>query len=346
MRAVILSGPKKLDLIHVKNPESDGKNVIIRVTACGICGSDLHYWELGVGMDGLPGLIMGHEFCGMVHDPGNRQDLKKGERVTALSINPCGVCKNCMSSHSNICMDGLKRPNPGNNSPGAYAEYISVRPDMVRKLPDTVSEKEAALIEPASVALHAVTLADIRIGDSVLITGGGPIGVLCAVWARIHGAGFVVLSEPDVYRIAFSKEQGFFDRVLDATDTDINKKIRKITCGGADVAIETSAAEAGIQTAISSLKTSGRLVMAGISFRPQSVPTLTVTMKELTIKAAFAYVPSEFDLTIDFLSKKKISIEALVTSEIQLEKVQHTFEQFGLKNQKNMKVLIRPFIYH
>jgi 2-desacetyl-2-hydroxyethyl bacteriochlorophyllide A dehydrogenase len=282
----------------------------------------------------------------MVQDPGNRKDIKAGDRVTALPINPCGVCKNCMSSHSNICMDGLKRPNPGNNSPGAYAEYISVRPDMVRKIPDIVSDKEAALIEPASVALHAVTLADIRIGDSVLITGGGPIGVLCAVWARIHGAGLVVLSEPDVHRIDFSKEQGFFDQVLDATDADINKKIRKITSGGADAAIETSAADAGIQTAISSLKTSGRLVLAGISFRPQSVSTLTVIMKELTIKAAFAYVPSEFDLTIDFLSKRKISIEALVTSEIQMEKVQQTFEQFGLKNQKNMKVLIRPFAYH
>lgn len=342
MQAIILNGPRQLALADVESPEADGDAVIIAVTACGICGSDLHYWELGAGMDGLPGLVMGHEFCGTVADPGSRGDLRQGERVVVLPTDACGACANCLSGCSNICLKALKRYNPGNNSPGAYAEYVAVRPGMVRKLPDSVNDMSAALVEPAAVALHAVNRAGVQIGDAVLITGGGPIGLLCAMWARVKGARCVILSEPNAFRIDFAKGLDIADYVLDATDPELKQQVRNLSRGGVHRAIETAASDAALKTAVSALKTRGRLVLAGISFQPQAAPTLAMTMKELDIAASFAYLPAEFDCVIDYLAGRRIAVEALVTSEIPLAAVPAAFEQLAGGASGDIKVLIRP----
>ena len=124
MKAVKLTGPKQLELSEINAPQPDGENVIIQISACGICGSDLHYWHDGCGMGGVPDLIMGHEFAGMVADPGNRHDLEAGDRVTALPLDPCGVCSACMAGYMNICLKSLKRKIPGNNSDGVSSGRI------------------------------------------------------------------------------------------------------------------------------------------------------------------------------------------------------------------------------
>ncbi len=342
MRAVTLVGPKQLEITEIEKPEPDGENVIIQVSACGICGSDFHYWEIGVGMDGKPGLIMGHEFCGRIDDPGGRKELSVGERVTALPLNPCGNCESCRSGLLNICMEGMKRPNPGNNSPGAYAEYIRVRPDMVRKLPDSVSDKEAALIEPAAVSLHAVRQARVGLGDRVLVTGGGPIGLLCATWAQLGGASYVALTEVDSFRTAFAMEMGGADEAFDAADPDLQRKLKKASCGGFDVAIETSASDAGIHTAMSALRPRGRMVLTGINFSSQSIPTLLHTVKELEQKGSFAYFPEEFDWTIGYLAEKRLRIEKMVTRAIGFEEIQQVFEQIDAKDVDDIKIIVQP----
>jgi len=341
MRAVRLVGPRQLEIAEVAKPEADGENVVIQVSACGICGSDLHYWEIGVGMDGQPGLIMGHEFCGCIDDPGSRKDLSAGDRVTALPLNPCGNCDTCRRGLLNICMEGMKRPNPGNNSPGAYAEYIMVRPDMVRKLPDSISDKEAVLIEPAAVALHAVRQARLALGDSVLITGGGPIGLLCAAWARLSSASYVALSEVDSFRRTFAMEMGDADEAFDATDSDLHRKLKKASRGGFDVVIETSASDAGIHTAMSALKPRGRMVLAGINFKNQPIPTLLHAVKELEQKGSFAYSPEEFDLTMLCLAEKRLRIEKMVTRAICFEEMQKMFDKIDTKDANDIKIILQ-----
>lgn len=342
MKAVALTGPRQLEIIDTPTPAPDGEHVIIEVSACGICGSDIHYWELGVGMDGMPGLIMGHEFSGSVADTGCRDDLSVGDRVTALPINPCGQCDTCRNGISNICLNGMKRPNPGNNSPGAYAEYIKVRPDMVRKLPDSVSDKEAAMIEPAAVAFHAVKEAMIQPGDRVLITGGGPIGILCAAWAKINGAAYVAITEIDPFRISFSADTKFADDVFDAADAGLKKTLKKVSKGGFDAALDTSASDAGANTIISALKPHGKMVLAGINFNPQSINTLALTIKELKLFSAFAYLPFEFDITLDYITKKALAVVPLVTRSIEIGAVQDTFERLKSGKSKDIKVVIVP----
>ena len=342
MKAIALTGPRQLEIIETRTPEPDGQNVIIKVSVCGICGSDIHYWELGVGMDGMPGLIMGHEFSGSVIDTGCRDDLSVGDRVTALPINPCGTCDTCTSGIANICLNGMKRPNPGNNSPGAYAEYIKIRPDMVRKLPDSVSDKAAAMVEPASVALHAVKKAMIQAGDRVLITGGGPIGILCAAWAKISGASYVAITEIDPFRIRFIADTKLTDDVFNAADAGLKRTLKKASCGGFDIAIETSASDAGLNTVVSALKPQGSIVLAGINFNPQPVNTLALTVKELKLYSAFAYIPFEFDITLDYIAKNRLPVESLVTGSIAREAVQDTFERLSSGQSNDIKIVIEP----
>jgi threonine dehydrogenase-like Zn-dependent dehydrogenase len=131
-----------------------------------------------------------------------------------------------------MCLNGMKRLNLGQNSPGAYAEYISVRPDMVRGLPDTISDVEAAMIEPAAVALHAVRTSGMHEGDTVLVVGGGAIGLLCAAWARIHGASRIFLSEVNEARAASARAMGDADEVVDGRDPGMASSVRKSTAAG------------------------------------------------------------------------------------------------------------------
>lgn len=341
MRALTLTGPRRLELRETPEPVPDGQQVIIRVNACGICGSDLHYWDAGLDMTGKPGLVLGHEFCGNVADAGCRSDLSCGERVTALPLDPCGECGQCQAGRPNLCTHGMKRSIPGNSSPGAYADFVRVRPDMVRKLPAAISDEEAAMIEPAAVALHAVRQAGTGTGDRVLITGGGAIGRLCALWARIGGASCIALTEVNAERRASALDSGDADAVFDAADPKVASALKKYNPGGFDAAIETSASDSGISTAITALKPGGTLLLAGISFHPQTILTLPLVFKEILQKGALGYLPEEFDLARQYLSDKRLDLKHLVSRVVDLSGVQETFERLSSGTSSDIKVVIR-----
>lgn len=339
MKAAKLVGPGQMACVDVDMPVPDGTHVIIKTTACGICGSDLHYWEMGVGMDGRPGLIMGHEFSGTVYDTGNRKDLSEGNRVTVVPLNYCGTCSTCSNGLMNICMTAARRPIPGNNSPGALAEFVQVRPDMVRKLPNIISDNAGALIEPSAVALHAINQANLCAGDGLLIVGGGPIGLLCAAWAKHKGLPLVALTESDPFRQTFANNSGFVDTVMDAQAEKLGRALRDLSGGGFDAAIETSATDGGLQTALSALKPRGKMVLAGINMARQSVNTLMMTLKEVTMQGSMAYLPDEFDTVIDCMAQKEFNVETLVTSTVTLEAIPNVFNRLARGQLNEMKII-------
>ena len=341
MRAVKIVGPRELKEVEIESPEPDGNNVIIRVLLCGICGSDLNYWEAGCGRGGVKDLVMGHEFCGVIVDPGSRKDLQPGERVTALPLDPCGHCETCRAGFPNICLKSLKRSIPGNNSPGAFAEYLKLRPDMVRKLPDSISNAAAIMIEPSAVALHAIRQAGFRTGDRVLIIGGGAIGLLCAEWVKISGASFVAVSEINAMRRFAVADTVNLDAIYDAGDPEVVRKMKKESRGGYEIAIDTSASESGINTALKALKWHGRLVLAGIGMRPQKISTILYTMKEIEQKAAIGYFIPEFDLAREYIADKKITVENLVTRTIGFKEVQNMFEQLSSGTASDIKIAVQ-----
>lgn len=339
MKSVSISGAKSLVLKEIDVPVSKNGSVVIEVKSCGICGSDIHYWESGNPV----GLVMGHEFSGTVIDPGSRLDLSKGDRVTGLPISPCGKCEACRSGNVQYCSDtwseavGLALTNSG-----GYAEYVSCRADMVRKLPSNVSFDNACMVEPSAVSLHAVNLANIKVGDKVLIIGGGIIGLMAAEFAKMSGASYIAIMETNKKRGKKAVSYGKVNEFYDATNIDsIDKMITK-TNGGFDKVIECCGNEHAISEALMAVEPGGVVVLVGVSSVPVNVPLVVGVMKEVKLLGAIAYTPAEFDTCLKLISEKKINVGKYIDDLVPLGAVQESFERLTSGKDSAVKIIVKP----
>lgn len=339
MKSVAIKSAKQFEIKEIKEPKSTKGSVVIDVIRAGICGSDIHYWEAGEPK----GLVMGHEFVGTVSNPGSRKDLKVGDRVTALPISPCGECEACLSANPQYCRQtwtyalGLSLTNPG-----AYAPKIAFRPDMIIKVPDNVSDIEGALCEPTAVGLHAVHLADIRVGQRVLIIGAGIIGLVSAMFAKLEGASYVVVSETNPARGKNAVKLKVADEWLDARDKDFVQTAIAKSQGGFDVVIECCGNSPAVNSAVMVAKPGGKVVLAGVSLTPISFYNTVAVMSELTIVTAIAYTKEEFTTCLDLMSKKLIDVKKFVSKTVGLEGVQGAFEELTNGKTSSIKILIDP----
>lgn len=319
MRAIELTAPKTLEIKERDMPSPRDKHTIVKVNACGICGSDLHYFEAGLGMNGKPGLVMGHEFCGEICEAGN--GFKEGERVVIIPMDSCGECEPCRKDQPGLCVHVMTREIPGNTSPGAYAEYCSIRTDMLRRIPESVSDVEGAMVEPLAVAMHSVNQADLQPGERLLIIGGGPIGILSAKCAALKNIEAVALSEVSEQRLAAAEKMREIEIVFQAKEKGITRKLLEFAGGGFDAVIESSGSEAGIGTALRVLKPRGRLILTGISMQPQKIATVLAIAKEIEIKGAYAYHPSEIEECIELIAHRKVNVTDMGLKQISMEEV-------------------------
>ncbi len=336
MRAIILEDVKKVLVKDIEKPQADKEKVLVKISKVGICGSDVHLWRSGEPR----GMIMGHEFCGTVENPGAlKGTLKKGDRVTSLPMNPCGKCASCKQGLFNICEIGMANAM-GVGFSGAYAEYVLLRPDLIRKLPDRISDSEAAMVEPAAVALRGVRQAGIKIGDRVLVTGGGIIGLLSAAWARMAGASYIALTDINPQRIRKAQELGDASEVFNASEADLPKRLVEASGGGFDSVLECTGAPGGIDTAIQTIKTAHRIVLVGVSFtQPVGFNTLAILFKELDLKASCAYT-DEFDLCINLFAEKRMDIARFVSNTVSFESAQESFERLSSGKTDDVKILL------
>lgn len=339
MKCVSISGERKFVLKDKDVPVSKDGSVVIEVKSCGICGSDIHYWESGEPV----GLVMGHEFSGVVVDPGSRKDLVKGDRVTGLPISPCGKCDACRSGNVQYCLDtwseavGLALTNPG-----GYAEYTSCRPDMVRKIPGNVSFDAACMVEPSAVALHAVNLANIKIGDKVLIIGGGIIGLMSAEFAKLAGAGYIAIVETNKKRGKKAVSYGKVNEYYDATKEDTIPNLMVKTNGGFDVVIECCGNSPAVSEALMTVKPGGMIVLVGVSNKPITIPTVVGVMREVTIQGAIAYTPHEFDTCLKLIANKKLNVVKYIDDLVPLEGTQEAFERLTSGKDAAVKIILKP----
>jgi len=338
VRAVVLEGKKQLTVKEVPTPQADGNKVLIKIERCGICGSDIHFWDMGDRV----GLIMGHEFGGTVVDPGSREDLKVGDRVTALPLNPCGKCPACQKGKWNACMPALKvSPGLYPAAPGAYSEYFLSHPAMVRKLADHVSFDEAAMLEPAAVTLRAVRVIDVQPGDTVLVAGGGIIGLLAAAWAKAAGASYIALTEANPLRGENALKMGDVDAYFDARDEQVVPKLMQASGGGFDKFIECVGVAPSVNTGLAALKNGGDCLLAGVSYVPLAISTILMTIKELNIKATLGYV-DEFDLALKMITNGKIELTRFISGYVGLDGVQDSFDKLTSGKYGDVKILIDP----
>lgn len=341
MKACAIKDVKQFEIVEIEEPISKDGKVIIDVTKSGICGSDIHNW-----VNGAPkGLVMGHEFCGVVVDPGDRIDLKVGDRVTALPISPCGKCEACQKGEVQYCANtwteavGLSLDNPG-----GLTRRIAVRPDMVIKVPKEMTDEEAAMVEPTAVGLHAAHLGRIAVGDDVLVIGGGIIGLVSAMFAKLEGASRVVVTETNPERGKKSVKLGVADEWHNALDEDLIPKMMEKTHGGFDVVIECVGNEGAVNSAITMVKPGGIVVLVGVA--TDKVPTYTVmaVMKELVVQGAIGYTYNEFKSCIDLIANKKIDVMKFVDDIVALEGVQDAYVRLTSGNDAAVKIIVDPNI--
>lgn len=339
MKAAILEDIKKFKIADVDAPKPDNNKVIIDIIKTGICGSDIHNWDAGEPK----GLIMGHEFTGKVVNPGSRTDLKIGDRVTALPISPCGNCEACETGNPQYCSEtwthaiGLSLDNPG-----GLTSTIAIRPDMVLKLPDNVTDEEGAMVEPTAVGLHAVHLADIRVGDKVLIVGGGIIGLVSAMFAKLEGAEFVAVSETNEARGKKSVKLNVADDWFDAKDENFLNNIFTKIPNGFDVVIDCSGTTKAVESELMTVRPGGTIVLVGVSPKPIEFASVIAVMKELTIKGAIAYTKEEFKNCISLMANKKIDVMKFVDDIVPLEETQKAYERLTSGTDDAVKIMIDP----
>ncbi len=339
MKCVAIKGVRQFETKEIDEPTKKEGYVLIDVKKSGICGSDLHYFEAGAPV----GLVMGHEFSGVVVDPGSRTDLKVGDRVTALPISPCGECHACLKGNPQYCLEtwnqavGLSVDNPG-----GLTSRILVREDMVLRLPDEVSFEEGAMVEPTAVALHAVHLADIQVGAKVLVIGGGIIGLVSALLAKKEGASYVALSETNEARGKKALSLGVADEFFDAKDEKVVEEMVERTEGGFDIVIECCGNSPAVSSALMAVKPGGCVVLVGVSLGPVTIPTVLGVMRELTIKGAIAYTKEEFASVISLIAEKQIDVMPFVDEEIGLDEVQTAYEKLTSGTTAKVKILVDP----
>ena len=339
MKSVVLKNIKNLVVCDTENPPKAGDEVVVKVLKAGICGSDLHYFESFV----IPNLVMGHEFCGEVVYPGCRTDLKVGDRVTALPISPRNTCDACKSKNVQYCKStwsdalGLSLSHPG-----AFSEYLHVRSDMVIKVPDNVTDEEAAMVEPAAVSLHAVNLAKINENSKVLVVGAGIIGMLSLLFAKKMGAKMVAVSEANEERGNMAVKFNLADKFYDVKKEDTIANMLKDTEGGFDVVIECCGNSPAVTSSIVTVKEGGTIVLVGVSLKPIEVPTALIVTKELKVLGAIAYTYEEFNDVINMLANKEISLKEFITDTVSLEGVNEAFERLISGKSKDIKILVDP----
>lgn len=339
MKCVAIESAKNLVLKDIEEPISNGKDILIHVEKCGICGSDIHNWHAGEPK----GLIMGHEFCGTVIDPGIRDDLVVGNRVTALPISPCGRCDACTTGNPQYCTNtwseaiGLSVANPG-----GFTSKILVRPDMVLKVPDNMTSIEAAMVEPLAVGLHAVHLANIQVGAKVLVIGGGIIGLTCAELSKKEGASLVVVTETNAARGEKAVSLGVSDEYYLASDEKTIPELLTKTSGGFDVVLECVGNAPAVNSAFTLVKPSGTVVLVGVSSEPISIYTVLPVMKELKVQGAIGYTKKEFADCISLIANKKVNVKRYFSKEVSLEGVQDAFKELTSGTTEAIKIIVDP----
>ena len=289
---------------------------MVKIRAMGICGSDVHYFEhgrVGAFAPTRP-FVLGHEASGEVVEVGtNVANLAVGSRVAIDPSQPCHVCEYCLTGRYNLCRKMKYRGSAGTKSPtdGLFSEYIAIAAGNCYPLPDHLSYAEAALVEPLSVAVHAVKRAGMIYGSSVLITGGGTIGQLILLAARAFGAGKIALSEMVEPRRHTALSNGA-DLTLDPADETMAEQAMAFAKVGFDVVVEASGAPAALRQAYELVRIGGTIVQVGTMPAEVSLPVNLVLMKELTITGSFRFA-NVFQTALNLAASDRLNLRPLIT---------------------------------
>ena len=343
MKALVLEAYNKLVYKEMPTPEIAENEVLIEVKACGICGSDVH------GMDGSSGrrhppLIMGHEAAGIIVKTGNKvQDFSKGERVTFDSTIYCGECYYCRRGLINLCDNRrvLGVSPKEYRQHGAFAEYVAVPAHILYRLPEGLSFEQAAMVEPVSIAFHAVGLTPITLNDTAVVIGAGMVGIFVIQALRAAGCDKIIAVDLQKNKLDLALKLGA-DYVLQAGEVDVAEEVRKLTDDrGATIALEVVGNTAAINTAISSLRKGGALTIVGNIAATVEFPLQEVVTRQISINGSCSSC-GEYPACLDMIARGSINVDALISSIAPLSEGAQWFERLYKQEQGLMKVILTP----
>lgn len=343
MKALLLQAYNQFVYTEVPMPEIAPDEVLIQVKACGICGSDVH------GMDGstgrrIPPIIMGHEAAGVITQIGAQvQGFAEGDRVTFDSTIYCGRCGYCRQGLINLCdqrrvlgvsCDEYRRH-------GALAEYVAVPERVLYRLPDGLSFEHAALVEPLSVAVHAVALTPIHLNDTAVIVGAGMIGLLVIQTLRAAGCGRIIAVDLDPQKLDLAGQFGA-DILLNAETVNVQAEVLALTSQcGADLAFEVVGHQNAFQTAVSSLRKGGTLTIVGNLASTLQMPLQTVVTRQIRIQGSCASC-GEYPACLDLMARGTLNVKPLLSQVAPLAEGALWFQRLYRREPGLMKVVLRP----
>ena len=343
MKAMLLREYKQLDVVDMPVPEPGPGEILVRVKACGICGSDVHGWDGSSGRR-IPPLVMGHEAAGIVEKVGGEVvGFSEGDRLTFDSTVSCGKCEYCRQGSINLCQNrqvlGVSCEEFRRH--GAFAEYVLVPENICYKLPEGLPFEHAALIEAVSIAVHAANRTKVQLGDTAVVVGSGMIGLLVVQAIRLAGCSQVIAVDLEDSKLEIAKELGA-DFGFNPKNDDVVARVKELTGGeGANVSVEVVGATPTVKMAIDCTRKGGQITLVGNLAPEVELPLQAVVTRELTINGSCAS-NGEYPQCIDYLQRGAIRVDPLITAKASLEEGPAWFARLYAGEPGAMKVVIEP----
>ena len=354
MKALMLRSYRNLEMAEVPTPEVGADEVLVRVAACGICGSDVHGYDGSSGRR-IPPLVMGHEAAGVVEAVGSAvKNFARGDRVTFDSTVYCGECANCRRGNVNLCdrREVLGVSCGDYRRAGAFAEFVAVPARICYRLPENLEFAEAAMLEAVAVAIHAVRLGSPASeggrydGATTLVIGAGTIGILTMQALRAAGCKRVFVTDVDEQRLLMAKELGATDVMLTKTPSskegDSMERVLGLTSGeGVDIAFEAVGRNETVAAAIDATRKGGTVVLIG-NITPQvTIPLQKVVSRQIRLQGSCASA-GEYPQAIESMASGAIQVKPLISAVAPLEEGARWFERLYAQEANLLKVVLRP----
>ena len=342
MKAAVFHGPNQpLKIEEVPTPAISAREVLVKVAACGVCHTDLHYIDHGTPTFKKPPLILGHEPSGIVAQVGKEvKSFKEGDRVLLPAVLTCGSCEFCRIGRENICQTMTMF---GNNIDGAYAEYVAAPAKDIFHLPNEIPLEEGSIIADAiSTPFHAVkNRAEVKAGDTVVVFGCGGVGVNVVQVAAAAG-GVVIAVDISDKKLEWAKKFGAVYTVNPTKVDNIGKEIKKMTGGGADIAIEAIGKPQTIEAAFGTLRKGGRLVVVGYASEEITLSAAKIMYFEMEVRGSLGCRPVDYPRLIELCRIGKIKVKELVTQKFKLEQINDAFDLLRKHDENTLRSIVVP----
>jgi L-iditol 2-dehydrogenase len=343
MRALLLSQYNQLDIADLPAPVPGAEEILVRVAACGICGSDVHGYD-GTSGRRIPPIVMGHEAAGVVAAVGGGvSSFKAGDRITFDSTVYCGTCEFCLKGEVNLCNNRqVVGVSCGDyRRAGAFAEYVVVPQRICYHLPEGLEFKEAAMLEAVSVALHAVRVSEMKGGETALVIGAGMIGLLTLQAAKAAGAAEVLIADIDSTRLERARSLGADETLLLSGDALVKEILRRTEGKGVDLVLEAVGRQETIAASIASVRKGGTVTLIGNISPEIKIPLQAVVSRQIRLQGSCASA-GEYPQAMDLMAAGKIRVKPLITAVAPLGDGPQWFARLHAGEPNLMKVVLDP----